>query len=118
MPPLYRLAEVAVYALLNFLPFLALALYPFRRCLRFFRRLRFCCFSDRFRLAPAAKFVQNILQREALGLLLRSIRGDMNLFVSQILRIIFHVVTKKLLCHSLTHCLVKQYRGCRRGVQG
>ena len=48
----------------------------------------------RLTLAPATKFVQNILQREALGLLLRSIRGDMNLFVSQILRIIFHVVTK------------------------
>ena len=35
MPPLYRIAEVVVYALLNFLPFLALALYPFRRSLRF-----------------------------------------------------------------------------------
>ena len=39
MPPLYRLAEAAVYALLNFLPFLALALYPFRRCLRFSGRV-------------------------------------------------------------------------------
>ena len=38
MPPLSRMAEVAVYSLLNFLPFLALALYPFRRCLRFSRR--------------------------------------------------------------------------------
>lgn len=35
MPPLYRIAEVAVYSLLNFLPFLVLALYPFRRSLRF-----------------------------------------------------------------------------------
>lgn len=35
MPPLYRIAEVALYSLLNFLPFLALALYPFRRDLRF-----------------------------------------------------------------------------------
>lgn len=35
MPPLYRIAEVAVYSLLNFLPFLALALYPFRSSLRF-----------------------------------------------------------------------------------
>lgn len=35
MPPLYRLAEVAVYSLLNFLPFLCLAIYPFRRSLRF-----------------------------------------------------------------------------------
>lgn len=34
-PPLYRLAEVALYSLLNFLPFLILALYPFRRNLRF-----------------------------------------------------------------------------------
>lgn len=31
----YRLAEVAIYSLLNFLPFLALALYPFRHSLRF-----------------------------------------------------------------------------------
>lgn len=35
MPPLYRMAEVAVYSLLNFLPLLALALYPFRNSLRF-----------------------------------------------------------------------------------
>ena len=39
MPPLYRLIEVAVYSLLNFLPFLALALYPFRHSLRFSRRV-------------------------------------------------------------------------------
>ena len=39
MPPIYRIAEVAVYSLLNFLPFLALALYPFRRCLRFSGRV-------------------------------------------------------------------------------
>ncbi len=38
MPPLYRIIEVAVYSLLNFLPFLFLALYPFRRSLRFSRR--------------------------------------------------------------------------------
>lgn len=38
MPPLYRVAEVAVYSLLNFLPFMALALYPFRYDLRFSRR--------------------------------------------------------------------------------
>lgn len=35
MPPVYRIAEIIVYSLLNFLPFLALALYPFRRSLRF-----------------------------------------------------------------------------------
>ena len=35
MPPLYRIAEIVVYSLLNFLPFLALALYPFRHSLRF-----------------------------------------------------------------------------------
>lgn len=39
MPPLYRMAEVAVYSLLNFLPFLGLALYPFRGSLRFSRRV-------------------------------------------------------------------------------
>lgn len=39
MPPLYRIAEVAVYSLLNFFPFLALALYPFRRNLRFSKRI-------------------------------------------------------------------------------
>lgn len=35
MPPVYRIAEVAVYSLLNFLPFLALAIFPFRNSLRF-----------------------------------------------------------------------------------
>ena len=35
MPPLYRMLEVCVYSLTNFLPFLAMALYPFRRRLRF-----------------------------------------------------------------------------------
>lgn len=35
MPPVYRIAEIIVYSLLNFLPFLALALYPFRHSLRF-----------------------------------------------------------------------------------
>lgn len=35
MPPIYRIIEIIVYSLLNFLPFLALALYPFRHSLRF-----------------------------------------------------------------------------------
>ena len=35
MPPLYRMLEGCVYSLTNFLPFLAMALYPFRRRLRF-----------------------------------------------------------------------------------
>lgn len=35
MPPLYRMLEVCAYSLTNFLPFLAMALYPFRRRLRF-----------------------------------------------------------------------------------
>ena len=35
MPPLYRLAEVGIYSLLNFLPLMVLALYPFRHRLRF-----------------------------------------------------------------------------------
>ena len=35
MPDIYRIIEVAVYSLLNFLPFLVLALYPFRNSLRF-----------------------------------------------------------------------------------
>lgn len=39
MPPIYRIAEVAVYSLLNFLPFLVLALYPFRHYLRFSGRV-------------------------------------------------------------------------------
>lgn len=39
MPPISRMIEVSVYSLLNFLPFLALALYPFRRSLRFSRRI-------------------------------------------------------------------------------
>lgn len=38
MMPLYRIIETTAYALLNFLPFLPLALYPFRRDLRYSRR--------------------------------------------------------------------------------
>ncbi len=34
-PPLYRISEVAIYSILNFLPFILLALYPFRKHLRF-----------------------------------------------------------------------------------
>ena len=34
MPPFYRILEISVYSLLNFLPYLFLALYPFRRHLR------------------------------------------------------------------------------------
>ena len=37
MPPVYRIAEIFLYSLLNFLPFLALVLYPFRHSLRFSR---------------------------------------------------------------------------------
>lgn len=35
MPPIYRIIEVCIYAFLNFLPFMLLALYPFRKSLRF-----------------------------------------------------------------------------------
>ena len=35
MLPAYRIAEVCIYSLLNFLPFLVLALYPFCHGLRF-----------------------------------------------------------------------------------
>ena len=35
MPPVYRIIEIIVYSLLNFLPFLVLAIYPFRNSLRF-----------------------------------------------------------------------------------
>ena len=35
MPSVFRILEVIVYSLLNFLPFLLLALYPFQRNLRF-----------------------------------------------------------------------------------
>lgn len=34
MPPFYRIAEISCYAMLNFLPYLAAALYPFRHRLR------------------------------------------------------------------------------------
>ena len=30
MPPFYRIAEVALYSLLNFLPYIAIAIYLFR----------------------------------------------------------------------------------------
>lgn len=39
MPPIYRITEVSLFAVLNFLPYLAIALYPFRRNLRRSRRL-------------------------------------------------------------------------------
>lgn len=39
MPSLYRTAEMCVYSLLNFLPFVALAIYPFRSRLRFSKRV-------------------------------------------------------------------------------
>lgn len=42
MPPVSRILEVAVYSLLNFLPFLALALYPFRNSLRFSAKVTGC----------------------------------------------------------------------------
>ena len=35
MPSFFRIIEIIVYSLLNFLPFLILALYPFRHNLRF-----------------------------------------------------------------------------------
>lgn len=42
MPPLYRIAEMCVYSLLNFLPFMALVLYPFRSRLRFSAKITVC----------------------------------------------------------------------------
>lgn len=39
MPPLYRILEVCLYSLLNFLPFMGLALYPFRRNMRFSKKV-------------------------------------------------------------------------------
>lgn len=41
MPPLYRFLEITLYSLLNFLPCLVLALYPFRNRLRFKKPLIF-----------------------------------------------------------------------------
>ena len=35
MIPLYRSLEVCLYSLLTFLPFMVMAIYPFRRHLRF-----------------------------------------------------------------------------------
>ena len=39
MPPLYRILEVSLFSLLNFLPMLALALYSFRDSLRFSKKI-------------------------------------------------------------------------------
>lgn len=39
MPPLYRVAEVCLYSLLNFVPFMGLALYPFQNRLRFSKKV-------------------------------------------------------------------------------
>lgn len=39
MPDISRITEIAVYSLLNFLPFLILTLYPFRRSLRFSKKI-------------------------------------------------------------------------------
>lgn len=38
MPPVYRITETLAYALLSFLPYLLLALYPFRKTFRYSRR--------------------------------------------------------------------------------
>lgn len=43
MPPFYRIAEASLYALLNFLPYILIALYPFRRHLRFSRSVTALC---------------------------------------------------------------------------
>ncbi len=45
MPSTYRIAEVALYSVLNFMPFLILAIYPFRRSLRFSRPVTFLLVS-------------------------------------------------------------------------
>lgn len=42
MPPLYRILEVAVFSLLNLLPLMVLALYPFRNSLRFSKKVTVC----------------------------------------------------------------------------
>lgn len=39
MPPLYRVAEVCLYSLLNFVPFMGLVLYPFQNRLRFSKKV-------------------------------------------------------------------------------
>lgn len=39
MPPVSRIIEIIVYSLLNFLPFLVLALYPFQNSLRFSKQI-------------------------------------------------------------------------------
>lgn len=41
IPPMYRIVEVAIYSLLNFLPFMILALYPFRNRFRFSKNITF-----------------------------------------------------------------------------
>lgn len=41
MPPMYRIAEVALYSLPNFLPYIMLALYPFRKQFRFSSNIMF-----------------------------------------------------------------------------
>jgi hypothetical protein len=38
MPPVYRIVEITIYALLNYIPFMALALYPFRNHFRYSKR--------------------------------------------------------------------------------
>ena len=39
MPPVSRIIEIIIYSLLNFLPFLVLALYPFQNSLRFSKKV-------------------------------------------------------------------------------
>lgn len=41
MPPFYRLAEVSFYSILNFLPFMLIAMYPFRNHFRFSRTITY-----------------------------------------------------------------------------
>lgn len=45
MPPAYRIIEITVYSLLNFLPYMVLALYPFNRFFRYSKAVTIVLFS-------------------------------------------------------------------------
>ena len=69
MLPLYRIIEITFYALLNFLPYLILALYPFRNRLRFSRPVTILLISVLTLLQVTSGFLAVLLPHKTVGML-------------------------------------------------
>ncbi len=69
MLPLYRVIEITFYALLNFLPYMMLALYPFRNRLRFSRPVTIFLIAVLTLLQVTSGFLAVLLPHETVGIL-------------------------------------------------